>query len=148
MNFDFDTLDKNIASAATDIIEEAEEEFWYSYSNKDSSKKEKVIYITKQELSDILCDFKQEIIREIIEPIKEDIDKIAKITNNLSENIKGLNDEVCDLNDEVCGLKTKVDKIYEPIIAKRKASAAARLNSDYYNKLEEEANNAIPEGDE
>lgn len=131
MAIKFDTLDKNIASAATNI------------------NNEEVIYITKQELNDILYDFKQEIIREIIEPIKKDIDKIAKITNNLSENIK-------ELNDDVNNLKTKVDKIYEPTIRERQAAAAARLNSDYYKKLheeankklEEEANNAIPEGDE
>lgn len=123
MNFDFDTLDKNIASAATNVNEE------------------EVIYITKQELNDILYDFKQEIIREIIEPIKKDVDKIAKITNNLSKNVE-------ELNQEISSLKSKVDEIYEPTIKERKAAAAARLNSDYYNKLEEEANNAIPEGDE
>ena len=131
MAIKLDTLDKNIASAATNV------------------NNEEVIYITKQELNDILYDFKQEIIREIIEPIKKDIDKIAKITNNLSENIK-------ELNDDVNNLKTKVDKIYEPTIRERQAAAAARLNSDYYKKLqeeankklEEEANNAIPEGDE
>ena len=123
MNFDFDTLDKNIASAATNV------------------NKEEVIYITKQELNDILYDFKQEIIREIIEPIKKDMDKIAKNTNNLFKNVE-------ELNQEVNSLKTKVDKIYEPTIKERKAAAEARLNSDYYNKLEEEANNAIPEGDE
>ena len=123
MAIKFDTLDKNIASAATNVNEE------------------EVIYITKQELNDILYDFKQEIIREIIEPIKKDVDKIAKITNNLSKNVE-------ELNQEVSSLKSKVDKIYEPTIKERKASAAARLNSDYYNKLEEEANNAIPEGDE
>ena len=123
MAIKLDTLDKNIASAATNV------------------NKEEVIYITKQELNDILYDFKQEIIREIIEPIKKDIDKIAKITNNLSENIK-------ELNNDVNNLKTKVDKIYEPTIRERQAAAAARINSDYYKKLEEEANNAIPEGDE
>lgn len=123
MNFDFDTLDKNIASAATNVNEE------------------EVIYITKQELNDILYDFKQEIIREIIEPIKKDVDKIAKITNNLSKNVE-------ELNQEISSLKSKVDEIYEPTIKERKAAAAARLNSDYYNKLEEETNNAIPEGDE
>lgn len=127
MAIKFDTLDKNIASAATNVNEE------------------EVIYITKQELNDILYDFKQEIIREIIEPIKEDIDKIAKNTNNLSNN---LSKNIKELNDDVNNLKTKVDKIYEPIIAKRRAAAAARLNSDYYNKLEQEANDTIPEGDE
>ena len=45
MAIKFDTLDKNIASAATNVNEE--EEF----------------YITKQELNDILYDFKREIIR-------------------------------------------------------------------------------------
>ena len=123
MAIKFDTLDKNIASAATNVNEE------------------EVIYITKQELNDILYDFKQEIIREIIEPIKKDVDKIAKITNNLSKN-----DE--ELNQEISSLKSKVDEIYEPTVRERKAAAAARINSDYYNKLEEEANNAIPEGDE
>ena len=123
MAIKFDTLDKNIASAATNVNEE------------------EVFYITKQELNDILYDFKQEIIREIIEPIKKDVDKIAKKVNILSENID-------DLKQDLDGLKAKMDKIYEPTIKERKASAAARLNSDYYNKLEEEANNAIPEGDE
>ena len=123
MAIKFDTLDKNIASAATNVNEE------------------EVFYITKQELNDILYDFKQEIIREIIEPIKKDVDKIAKITNNLSKNIEELNQDVSTLN-------SKLDKIYEPTIKERKAAAGARLNSDYYNKLEEEANNAIPEGDE
>ena len=123
MAIKFDTLDKNIASAATNVNEE------------------EVIYITKQELNDILYDFKQEIIREIIEPIKKDVDKIAKITNNLSKNVE-------ELNQEISSLKSKVDEIYEPTVRERKAAAAARINSDYYNKLEEEANNAIPEGDE
>ena len=123
MAIKFDTLDKNIASAATNVNEE------------------EVFYITKQELNDILYDFKQEIIREIIEPIKKDIDKIAKKVNILSENVD-------DLKQDLDGLKAKMDKIYEPTIKERKAAAGARLNSDYYNKLEEEANNAIPEGDE
>ena len=123
MAIKFDTLDKNIASAATNV------------------NGEEVIYITKQELNDILYDFKQEIIREIIEPIKKDVDKIAKITNNLSKNIE-------ELNQEVSSLKSKVDEIYEPTIRERQAAAAARLNSDYYDNLEEEANNAISEGDE
>ena len=124
MAIKFDTLDKNIASAATNVNEE------------------EVIYITKQELNDILYDFKREIIREIIEPIKKDMDKIANNTNNLFKNVE-------ELNQEVNSLKTKVDKIYEPTIRERKAAAGSRLfDSDYYNKLEEEANNAIPEGDE
>ena len=123
MAIKFDTLDKNIASAATNVNEE------------------EVFYITKQELNDILYDFKREIIREIIEPIKKDIDKIAKKVDILSENVD-------DLKQDLDGLKAKMDKIYEPTIKERKAAAAARLNSDYYNKLEEEANNAIPEGDE
>ena len=123
MNFDFDTLDKNIASAATNVNEE------------------EVFYITKQELNDILYDFKQEIIREIIEPIKKDIDKIAKKVNILSENVD-------DLKQDLDGLKAKMDEIYEPTKRERKAGAAARLNSDYYKKLEEDANNVIPEGDE
>ena len=123
MNFDFDTLDKNIASAATNVNEE------------------EVFYITKQELNDILYDFKQEIIREIIEPIKKDIDKITKKVDILSENVN-------DLKQDLDGLKAKMDKIYEPTIKERKAAAGARLNSDYYKELEEEANNAIPEGDE
>lgn len=123
MAIKLDTLDKNIASAATNV------------------NKEEVIYITKQELNDILYDFKQEIIREIIEPIKKDIDKIVKKVDILSENVD-------DLKQDLDGLKAKMDKIYEPTIKERKAAAAARLNSDYYNKLEEEANIAIPEGDE
>ena len=127
MAIKFDTLDKNIASAATNV------------------NKEEGIYITKQELNDILYDFKQEIIREIIEPIKEDIDKIAKNTNNLSNN---LSKNIKELNDDVNNLKAKIDEIYEPTKRERKASASERLNSDYYNKLEEGVNNAIPEGDE
>ena len=123
MAIKLDTLDKNIASAATNV------------------NKEEVIYITKQELNDILYDFKQEIIREIIEPIKKDIDKIVKKVDILSENVD-------DLKQDLDGLKAKMDKIYEPTIKERKAAAGARLNSAYYNKLEEEANNAIPEGDE
>lgn len=120
MAIKFDTLDKNIASAATNV------------------NGEEVIYVTKQELNDILYELKQEIIYEIIEPIKKDIDKIAKNTNNLSKNIK-------ELNDDVNNLKTKVDKIYEPIIAERRAAAMARINSGYYNKLLEEANNKLDE---
>ena len=123
MAIKFDTLDKNIASAATNVNEE------------------EVFYITKQELNDILYDFKREIIREIIEPIKKDVDKIAKKVDILSENVD-------DLKQDLDDLKAKMDKIYEPTIKERKAAAGARLNSDYYNKLEEEANNAIPEGDE
>ena len=123
MNFDFDTLDKNIASAATNVNEE------------------EVIYITKQELNDILYDFKQEIIREIIEPIKKDIDKIAKKVNILSENVD-------DLKQDLNGLKAKMDEIYEPTRRERKAGATARINSDYYKKLEEEADNALSKGDE
>ena len=124
MAIKLDTLDKNIASAATNV------------------NKEEVIYITKQELNDILYDFKQEIIREIIEPIKKDVDKIAKITNNLSKNVE-------ELNQEVSSLKSKVDEIYEPTQRERKAAAGSRLfDPDYYKELEEEASNAIPEGDE
>lgn len=120
MAIKFDTLDKNIASAATNV------------------NREEVIYVTKQELNDILYELKQEIIYEIIEPIKKDIDKIAKNTNNLSKNIK-------ELNDDINNLKTKVDKIYEPIIAERREAAAVRINSGYYNKLLEEANNKLDE---
>lgn len=124
MAIKFDTLDKNIASAATNVNEE------------------EVFYITKQELNDILYDFKREIIREIIEPIKKDIDKIAKKVDILSENVD-------DLKQDLNGLKAKMDEIYEPTIRERKAAAGSRLfDSDYYKELEEEANNAIPEGDE
>lgn len=124
MNFDFDTLDKNIASAATNVNEE------------------EVIYITKQELNNILYDFKQEIIREIVEPIKNDIDKIAKKVNILSENVS-------DLKQDVDGLKAKMDEIYEPTQRERKAAAGSRLfDPDYYKELEEEADNALSKGDE
>ena len=124
MAIKFDTLDKNIASAATNV------------------NKEEVIYITKQELNDILYDFKQEIIREIIEPIKKDVDKIAKKVDILSENVD-------DLKQDLNGLKAKMDEIYEPTQRERKAAAGSRLfDPDYYKELEEEANNAIPEGDE
>ena len=124
MAIKIDTLDKNIASAAINVNEK------------------EVIYVTKQELNDILYELKQEIIREIIEPIKEDIDKIAKNTNNLSKNFSK---NIKELNDDVNNLKTKVDKIYEPIIAERKAAAATRINSGYYNKLLEEVNNELEE---
>lgn len=124
MAIKFDTLDKNIASAATNV------------------NKEEVIYITKQELNDILYDFKQEIVREIIEPIKKDIDKIAKKVNILSENVD-------DLKQDLDGLKAKMDEMYEPTKRERKAAAGSRLfDPDYYNKLEEEADNALSEGDE
>lgn len=124
MAIKFDTLDKNIASAATNV------------------NNEEVIYITKQELNNILYDFKQEIIREIVEPIKNDIDKIAKKVNILSENVN-------DLKQDVDGLKAKMDEIYEPTQRERKAAAGSRLfDPDYYKELEEEADNALSKGDE
>ena len=124
MAIKFDTLDKNIASAATNV------------------NNEEVIYITKQELNNILYDFKQEIIREIVEPIKNDIDKIAKKVNILSENVN-------DLKQDVDGLKAKMDEIYEPTKRERKTAAGSRLfDPDYYKELEEEADNALSKGDE
>ena len=79
---------------------------------------------------------------EILEPIKKDIDKIAKKVDILSENVN-------DLKQDVDGLKAKMDEIYEPTKRERKTAAGSRLfDSDYYNKLEEEVNNAIPKGDE
>ena len=135
MAIKFDTLDKNIASAATDIIEEAEEEFWYHYNNREPQKE--AVFVTREELSSIV----REMVFEILEPVKNHINKIVDKVNILSENVD-------DLKQDLNGLKTKMDKIYEPTIKERKAAAGARLNSDYYNKLEEEANNAIPEGDE
>lgn len=142
MAIKFDTLDKNIASAATDIVEEAEQEFWYHYNNREPKKE--AVFVTREELSSIV----REMVLEILEPVKNDIDKIAKKVNILSENVNILYENVSDLKQDVNGLKANMDEIYKPIIAKRKAAAAARINSDYYNKLEEEANNAIPEGDE
>ena len=142
MNFDFDTLDKNIASAASNIVEEAEEEFWYHYNNREPQKE--AVFVTREELSSIV----REMVFEILEPIKNHINKIVKKVNILSENVDILSENVDDLKQDLDGLKVKMDKIYEPTIKERKAAAGARLNSDYYNKLEEEANNAIPEGDE
>ena len=142
MNFDFDTLDKNIASAATNIVEEAEEEFWYHYNNREPQKE--AVFVTREELSSIV----REMVLEILEPVKNHINKIVKKVNILSENVDILSENVDDLKQDFDDLKAKMDKIYEPTIKERKVAAAARLNSDYYNKLEEEANNAIPEGDE
>ena len=142
MNFDFDTLNKNIASAASNIVEEAEQEFWYHYNNREPRKE--AVFVTREELSSIV----REMVLEILEPVKNDIDKMAKKVNILSENVNILYENVSDLKQDVNGLKANMDEIYKPIIAKRKAAADARINSDYYNKLEEEANNAIPEGDE
>lgn len=135
MAIKFDTLDKNIASAATNIVEEAEEEFWYHYNNREPQKE--AVFVTREELSSIV----REMVFEILEPIKKDIDKIAKKVNILSENVS-------DLKQDVDGLKAKMDEIYEPTKRERKASASARINSDYYNKLEEEADNALSKGDE
>ena len=135
MAIKFDTLDKNIASAASNIVEEAEQEFWYHYNNREPQKE--AVFVTREELSSIV----REMVFEILEPIKNDIDKIAKKVNILSENVN-------DLKQDVDGLKAKMDEIYEPTIRERKAGAGARLNSDYYNKLEEEANNALSKGDE
>lgn len=136
MAIKFDTLDKNIASAATNIVEEAEQEFWYHYNNREPKKE--AVFVTREELSSIV----REMVFEILEPIKKDIDKIAKKVDILSENVN-------DLKQDVDGLKAKMDEIYEPTKRERKTAAGSRLfDSDYYNKLEEEANNAIPEGDE
>lgn len=143
MNFDFDTLDKNIASAATNIVEEAEEEFWYHYNNREPQKE--AVFVTREELSSIV----REMVFEILEPVKNHINKIVKKVNILSENVDILSENIDDLKQDLDGLKAKMDKIYEPTIRERKAAAGSRLfDSDYYNKLEEEANNAIPEGDE
>lgn len=135
MAIKFDTLDKNIASAATNIVEEAEEEFWYHYNNREPQKE--AVFVTREELSSIV----REMVLEILEPIKNHINKIVDKVNILSENVS-------DLKQDVDGLKAKMDEIYEPTKRERKANASARLNSDYYNKLEEEANNALSEGDE
>lgn len=142
MAIKFDTLDKNIASAATNIVEEAEEEFWYHYNNREPQKE--AVFVTREELSSIV----REMVFEILEPVKNHINKIVKKVNILSENVDILSENIDDLKQDLGGLKAKMDKIYEPTIRERKAAAGSRLNSDYYNKLEEEANNAIPEGDE
>ena len=143
MNFDFDTLNKNIASAATNIVEEAEEEFWYHYNNREPKKE--AVFVTREELSSIV----REMVLEILEPVKNDIDKMAKKVNILSENVNILYENVSDLKQDVNGLKAKMDEIYEPTKRERKAAAGSRLfDPDYYKELEEEANNAIPEGDE
>lgn len=135
MAIKFDTLDKNIASAASNIVEEAEEEFWYHYNNREPQKE--AVFVTREELSSIV----REMVLEILEPVKNHINKIVDKVNILSENVN-------DLKQDVDGLKSRMDEIYEPTIRERKAGASARLNSDYYNKLEEEANNALSEGDE
>lgn len=135
MAIKFDTLDKNIASAATNIVEEAEQEFWYSYNNREPKKE--AVFVTREELSSIV----KEMVLEILEPVKNHINKIVNKVNILSENVD-------DLKQDLDGLKANMDEIYEPIRRERRVAAAARLNSDYYKNLEEEANNAIPEGDE
>ena len=143
MNFDFDTLNKNIASAATNIVEEAEEEFWYHYNNREPKKE--AIFVTREELSPIV----REMVLEILEPVKNHINKIVKKVNILSENVDILSENVDDLKQDFDDLKAKMDEIYEPTKRERKTAAGSRLfDSDYYKKLEEEANNAIPEGDE
>lgn len=142
MNFDFDKLDKNIASAATDIVEEAEQEFWYHYNNREPQKE--AVFVTREELSSIV----REMVFEILEPVKNHINKIVKKVNILSENVDILSENVDDLKQDLDGLKANMDEIYKPTIRERKASAAARINSDYYNKLEEEADNALSKGDE
>ena len=136
MNFDFDTLDKNIASAATNIVEEAEQEFWYHYNNREPKKE--AVFVTREELSSIV----REMVFEILEPIKNHINKIVDKVNILSENVN-------DLKQDVDGLKAKMDEIYEPTKRERKTAAGSRLfDSDYYKELEEGANNALSEGDE
>ena len=142
MAIKIDTLDKNIASAATNIVEEAEQDFWYHYNNREPKKE--AVFVTREELSSIV----REMVLEILEPVKNHINKIVKKVNILSENADILYENVSDLKQDFDDLEAKMDEIYKPIIAERKAAAAARINSDYYKKLEEEANNAIPEGDE
>lgn len=143
MAIKFDTLDKNIASAATNIVEEAEQEFWYHYNNREPKKE--AVFVTREELSSIV----REMVFEILEPIKNHINKIVDKVNILSENVDILSENVDDLKQDLDGLKAKMDEIYEPTKRERKAAAGSRLfDSDCYNKLEEEVNNAIPEGDE
>ena len=142
MAIKFDTLDKNIASAATNIVEEAEQDFWYHYNNREPKKE--AVFVTREELSSIV----REMVLEILEPVKNHINKIVDKVNILSENVDILSENVDDLKQDFDDLKAKMDKIYEPTIRERKAAAGSRLNSDYYKQLEEEANNAIPEGDE
>ena len=136
MAIKFDTLDKNIASAATNIVEEAEQEFWYHYNNREPQKE--AVFVTREELSSIV----REMVLEILEPVKNHINKIVDKVNILSENVN-------DLKQDVDGLKAKMDEIYEPTKRERKTAAGSRLfDSDYYKELEEKADNAIPEGDE
>ena len=143
MAIKFDTLDKNIASAATNIVEEAEQEFWYHYNNREPRKE--AVFVTREELSPIV----REMVLEILEPIKNHINKIVKKVNILSENVDILSENVDDLKQDFDDLEAKMDEIYEPTKRERKTAARSRLlDSDYYKKLEEEANNAIPEGDE
>lgn len=143
MAIKFDTLDKNIASAATNIVEEAEQEFWYNYNNREPKKE--AVFVTREELSSIV----REMVFEILEPIKNHINKIVKKVNILSENVDILSENVDDLKQDLDGLKAKMDEIYEPTKRERKMAAGSRLfDSDYYKKLEEEADNALSEGDE
>lgn len=136
MAIKFDTLDKNIASGASNIVEEAEQEFWYHYNNREPQKE--AVFVTREELSSIV----REMVLEILEPVKNHINKIVDKVNILSENVN-------DLKQDVDGLKAKMDEIYEPTKRERKTAAGSRLfDPDYYKELEEEANNAIPEGDE
>ena len=62
MAIKFDTLDKNIASAATNIVEEAEQEFWYHYNNREPRKE--AVFVTREELSPTV----REMVLEILEP--------------------------------------------------------------------------------
>ena len=136
MAIKFDTLDKNIASAATNIVEEAEQEFWYHYNNREPKKE--AVFVTREELSSIV----REMVLEILEPVKNHINKIVDKVNILSENVS-------DLKQDVDGLKAKMDEIYEPTQRERKAAAGSRLfDPDYYKELEEEADNALSKGDE
>lgn len=143
MAIKFDTLDKNIASAASNIVEEAEQEFWYHYNNREPQKE--AVFVTREELSSIV----REMVFEILEPIKNHINKIVDKVNILSENVDILSVNVNDLKQDVDGLKAKMDEIYEPTKRERKTAAGSRLfDSDYYKKLEEEADNALSKGDE
>ena len=143
MAIKFDTLDKNIASAATNIVEEAEQEFWYHYNNKEPQKE--AVFVTREELSPIV----REMVLEILEPIKNHINKIVKKVNILSENVDILSENVDDLKQDFDDLKAKMDEIYEPTKRERKTAAGSRLfDPDYYKELEEEADNALSKGDE
>lgn len=132
MKIDFNILNKNTTSAANNITEEAEEEFWYQYNNKPQKNSP---FVTREELSGIVMD----IVLEILKPIKEDIDKIGKRFDKLNSYERELRELDRDFNN----LKSKVDEIYLPIKRENQRAAAARLSVWDDNHFED-INNQLP----